>query len=254
MYDFNILTINTPVVKASMKNQGIALVRGKPQIYHKAFDITEFIGEHLAGIRGVNSAHYEPICFGKYGRALSNLKRDNGIINVRVGSYDFKGKDSKYYPGIFGYSPESWYMWLDSCVDDVNRQAFIDEHLEMYALDTFMGQYDRMHNTIYEIRPNGECHLGPLFDYESSLKVENSGKIVDYITAFHKFTLISDYHSLINEFPQFAEMLRSYYDVDLVKEIVKMSEERGFDLSNFDLEPYKEFNEASHKKLELILK
>ena len=38
MYDFNVLTINTPVVRASMKNDGIALVRGKPEIYYKSFD------------------------------------------------------------------------------------------------------------------------------------------------------------------------------------------------------------------------
>ena len=48
MQDVEILTINTPVVKATMKNEGIAFVKGMPEVYHKEFDITEFIGEQLA--------------------------------------------------------------------------------------------------------------------------------------------------------------------------------------------------------------
>ena len=254
MYDFNVLTINTPVVRASMKNAGIALVRGKPEIYYKSFDITEFIGEQLASIRGVNSAHYEPICFGRYKKALSNIKRDNGIINIKVGSYDFKKDDYQYIGRVFGYFPEGWNMWLEKCVDDDNRLAFINEHLEMYALDTYMGQYDRDHNTIYEVRSSGELHLGPMFDYEGSLRIDSNGKLPDYCTYFHKFSLIDDYHKLMGQYPQFKDMLKSYYDVDLVKQIICMSEKRGFDLSEFDFEPYKEFDEASHKKLELILK
>ena len=55
MKEFEILTINTPVIMATMKNPGIALVKGMPEVYHKEFDITEFIGEKLAEIRNVRS-------------------------------------------------------------------------------------------------------------------------------------------------------------------------------------------------------
>ena len=53
MYDFEILTTNTPVVRARKKNDSIALISGKPKIYHKSFDITEFIGEELANKREI---------------------------------------------------------------------------------------------------------------------------------------------------------------------------------------------------------
>jgi hypothetical protein len=49
-------------------------------------------------------------------------------------------------------------------------------------------------------------------------------------------------------------MLSSYLDVDLVEQIKRMAQNKQFDLSGFYLEPYRRFDEASHKKLELILK
>ena len=97
MYDFNVLTINTPVVRASKKNDSIALVNGKPQIYHKLFDITEFIGEELANIRGIESVHYFPVCFSNYKRLISSDDDRKKSKNIRVGSYDFKKKNHKYY-------------------------------------------------------------------------------------------------------------------------------------------------------------
>ena len=161
--------------------------------------------------------------------------------------------DYKYYSGV-GYIPDSWEDWLKKCIDDNNRMSFINEHLEMYALDTYMGQYDRLYNTIYEFRPNGELHLSKLFDYESSLYLDADGTVPNYITGFHKFSSINDYHKLINKYPQFEVMLRTYCDVDLVEVINQMCLKRGFNQNFLDFDKFKRFEEASQKKLELILK
>lgn len=253
MYDFEILTTNTPVVRARKKNDSIALIKGKPQIYHKSFDITEFIGEELTNIRGVESVCYFPICFGNYKRILSCENDYKKIKNIRVGSYDFLKKDYKYYNKV-GYIPDSWEIWLEKCIDDNNRESFINEHLEMYALDTYMGQYDRLYNTIYEVRANSELHLSKLFDYEAALYLEDDGKLPNYITSFHKFSTIDDYHKLISKYPQFEGMLRAYCTVNLVEIINQMCVNRGFDQRFLDFDRYKRFDDSSHKKLELILK
>lgn len=45
---------DTPYVRANKINDRIAKYpcEGLPQIYHKEFDLHEFIGEEIAGIRG----------------------------------------------------------------------------------------------------------------------------------------------------------------------------------------------------------
>ena len=256
MSEFDILTINTPVIKASRKNSVIALVRGKPQIYHKEFDITEFIGEKLASIRGVKSVHYFPICFGNYRRSLLDSKVSNDRDNIRVGSYNFKLKGIKYVSSLYVhsyYSSQGLEHFANSCPTELNRLNLINEHLEMEALDTYMGQKDRRANIYYEYHLNGEIHLAPLFDYENSM-FELLKDEVYYSNDFHEYKCIDDYKRKIDIYPQFGEYLSSYMDVDLVRQIEAMALERGFDLTNFDLEPYKRFDESTHKKLELILK
>ena len=143
MKEFEILTINTPVVKAVMKNQGIALVKGMPEIYHKEFDITEFIGEQLAGIRGVRSAHYIPICFGEYKKCLASAKYGFDRGNIRVGSPSFKKDGILYVPS---FDVESYYRrrgfrdLVSLCPTEENALSLTNEHFEMEALDTYMGQ------------------------------------------------------------------------------------------------------------------
>ena len=75
-----------------------------------------------------------------------------------------------------------------------------------------------------------------------------------YENDFNFYRTIDDYKKMIDKYPQFGEMLSSYLAVDLVEQIERMAEMRQFDLSGFDLEPYRRFDESSHKKLELILK
>ena len=256
MKEFEILTINTPVVKATMKNQGIALVKGMPEIFHKEFDITEFIGEQLAGIRGVRSAHYIPICFGEYKKCLASAKYGFDRGNIRVGSPSFKKDGIKYVFSstmIYQVGGNDIDLLLGACPSLENKVQLADEHFEMEALDIYMGQTDRRSNIYYEIYPNGEIHLGPMFDYENSM-FDVLKEQVSYQSDFNYYGRIDDYRRMIDRYPQFGEMLKNYVDVCLTEQIESMAQTRQFDLSGFDFEPYKRFDEATHKKLELILK
>lgn len=256
MFDYNIVNFKTPVVRAKEKNSSIALVSGKPLIFHKVFDINEFIGEELASVRKLKTAHYFPVCLGNVKRCLGS---DNIAVKqskYRVGSYDFKQdgvvyKTSSQLPYYF--DRDSFDILLEKCRDDENRKEFLNDYLEMMGLDIFMGQTDRGGNIFYEFHPNGEVCLSPIFDYEASFDDEYFS-IAGYVNDFFRCLTIVDYKNLILKYPELEGMLKSYEDVCLEEVIVKMAKERGFVLNDFDIDPYKKFDEASHKRLEKILK
>ena len=45
MHDFEVIREDTPVLIAKKRNEGFADLAGMPVIYHKDFDLNEFIGE-----------------------------------------------------------------------------------------------------------------------------------------------------------------------------------------------------------------
>ena len=254
MNEFFVLKKDTPHIRAKRISRGIAEYPGMPKIYHKEFDLHEFIGEELAGIRGVNSVHYFPVLFDDIDNVL---KLDNGFEKtefVRVGSFDFKKPGIKYSTGPDLPHYEDFYTFndiLDLCPTKKNREELINELLEIYGLDIYSGQTDRPGNIFYEFHPNGEIHTSKLFDYEWSLDED----LKDYYVAdFHIFRSIAAYQKLIKDYPQFEGILRSYLDVDLESIINKMARSRHFDLRGFDMDAYKRFDEVSHKRLEKILK
>ena len=78
---------------------------------------------------------------------------------------------------------------LKRCPTEENRNALTDEHLEMEALDTYMGQKDRKANIYYEFHPNGEIHFGPLFDYENSM-FELLKDDINYLNDFNEYSIL----------------------------------------------------------------
>ena len=176
--------------------------------------------------------------------------------NIRVGSPSFKKAGIKYIFSssmIYRVGGNYFENLLGACPSLENAVQLSDEHFEMEALDVYMGQHDRRSNIYYEVYPNGEIHLAPMFDYENSMFDALKESVV-YESDFNSYRTIDDYRRMIDRYPRFGEMLSSYVDVDLVKQIEEMAKIRKFDLSGFDLEPYKRFDDESHKKLELILK
>lgn len=245
---------DTPYVRAKKINDRLAEYPGMPVIYHKEFDLHEFIGEEIAGIRGVNSVHYYPILFDDVENIL-NIKNEIARTRlIRVGSFDFKKPGVRYSTGPDLPHYEDFYTFeelLDLCPTEKNRLELTNELLEIYGLDIYSGQTDRPSNIFYEFHPNGEIHMSKLFDYEWSLDEDLKEY---YVADFHIFRTISAYQKMIRDYPQFEGILRSYLDVDLEKLINKMARSRRFDLTGFDMDSYKRFNEESHKRLEKILK
>lgn len=255
MYEYSILTKKTPIVCATKRNSSIAEMPFMPEIYHKEFDVTEFIGESLAGIRNVKSTHYFPLSFA----GLRDIEKGKVAFNndtIRVGSYDFREANKAYLvePTLtLGMRDKSFERVLDLCSSSENREEFLKENLEMFGLDIYMGQQDRPLNCYYVYDACGEYHLGPLFDYEESLKLLDADDY-EYRNDFVAFNDITDYQEMMVKYPMFEEILRSYLDVDLASTIKLMCLTRNFDVNGLDLDSYKRFDEQSHKRLEKILK
>lgn len=228
-------------------------------IYHKDFDITEFIGEKLASIRGIRSVHYFPGCFGDKKQILQGGKNYKERC-IRTCSFEFKKESSKYFSSLSLYNipmakGNHWKFLLNNCKDYENMDEFTNEVLELMALDIYMEQRDRNHNIMYEKSCDGELHLAPAFDYECSF-YENEDYVGPYLyqNDLGDFCCEEDYWCFMEKYPQFREMLSAYLDVDLEKEIREMFDERGFSIKNFDLDFYKRCDERNHKRLEIILK
>ena len=254
MHDFEVIREDTPVLIAKKRNEGFADLAGMPVIYHKDFDLNEFIGEELAGIRGIRSVHYYPVLFDSKENTFKIRNFFDKCMAIRVGSFDFKEPGVKYFTGPnlpiyddFGTFDDL----LEMCPSDKNREELLNELLEVYGLDIYSGQMDRPNNIYYEFHPNGEIHMSKMFDYEQSFD-EIFGE--HYVADFHIFRTIEDYQKFIIKYPQFEEILRSYLDVDLERVILKMACSRKFDLSRVDMDGYKRYDEIAHKKLEKILR
>lgn len=254
MHDFEVINHNTPFVFAKKKNEGIATFSNMPIIYHKDFDINEFIGEELASVRGVRSVHYFPVLFDSIENSMKISNYFDKCLAIRVGSFDFKEDDVIYATGTnlpFYGKENDFDLLLSMCLDDDNREVFIDELLETYALDIYSGQMDRPNNIYYEFHPDGEVHVSRMFDYEQSFE----GDLGDsYTSDFHIFRDISDYQEFMIKYPSLKDKLRSYLDVDLERIIKRVASSRRFDLSKIDMDKYKRYDEEAHKKLEKMLK
>ncbi len=254
MHDFDVINDSTPVIFAKKKNDGIATISGLPDIYHKDFDLTEFVGEELASVRGVSSVHYFPLLFEERQKVFAIKNYFDKCLAIRTGSFDFKKEGVQYLSSrdlFHGDGERSLELLLSLCPNDQNREEFLDELLELYALDIYCSQTDRPNNIYYEIREDGSIHVGKIFDYEQSFD-STFGEY--YASDFHLFDSIDDYQEFMVKYPMLKDKLTTYLDVDLEKIVRKMGYSRRFDLSSCNMDNYKRFGEESYKKLEKILK
>lgn len=255
MRKYILLRKNTPVTYALKKNDAIAYYPGSRDIYYKDLDITEFIGEELANIQGVRAVHYFPLCLGRKNSYLVDSPKFD-IRSVKIGSFDLKDENVIYKTApelSFYYEKDGFLQLLDRCPSDQNREQFIDENLKMFALDIYMCQMDRGSNIFYEFHPNGDIHLSPCFDYEWAL-FKNHALEELYTSDFFQFESLDDYHDLMIRLPQFKDYLKKYLDISLERVVSDMFKKRKFNLQAIDMDFYKDFDEATHKRLEKILK
>lgn len=250
---FDHLTSDTLITVADYRNDSVATIPNKKRIFYKDFDINEFIGEKLADRRNIKTNHYFLLSFleGLGEKKYKDIMSDYGSekIPIKIASFDFEVDQDqclRYY---------NFEEILEFCPTKKNREEFTKEVLEMFALDTYMGQVDRMrYNYMIQVDSNFDIHLGPLYDYECSLNIDYLDDKAIYKNTLHKLDTIMDYKNTIDKYEYFYECLKSYLDVDLCSVIQDVFDDRKLDITGLELDKYKRFEEISQKLLSKILR
>lgn len=225
------------------------------EVYFKSFSINEFIGQRLASIRKLRSNKYflvlpgEDVGVYKYG----DLNLENAQ-DIKIGSYNFQRNGYDYdFIYEYGFGPDCMEDILDLCPNNENRNELLHEILELFALDIFMEQDDRSEeNLMFEKDKLGNIHLAPIFDYELSL--EYNADLGAYLNPIHCFIIQDHYREFFYKYPEFYDMLETYLDVDLMKEVKKAFQFKKLDYRNVDLSCYKIFEEKKKEQLGKILR
>lgn len=237
------------------------VVYSEKKIYWKCFSVNEFIGEALAKKGNIRTSNYFFIAFSneERKRPFINSRRYYDKLDLNVGSYDFKEDGKRYYSltkfgGLNGFNAfDEFHDILKCCPNDENKRQLTNEILEMFALDIYMAQKDRWGaNVMIEVDSNNQIHLAPLFDYTLSFD-KSSLKQMKYTNDLYVLDTKEDYEKLMEEFPNFSEILSSYQSVDLLKVIEEDFDDRKLNFSKFNFDRYKDFEEATQKRLRKIL-
>lgn len=158
------ITRNTEIVFAKNDLVYGNIVYSEKNIYWKCFSVNEFIGEALAKKRNIRTSNYFFIAFSdkKRKRPFINSSKYYDKLGLNVGSYDFKEDSKEYYSltkfgGLKGFNIfDEFHDILSCCPTDENRRQLINEILEMFELDIYMGQKDRCgYNVILEVDGTG---------------------------------------------------------------------------------------------------
>lgn len=222
-------------------------------VFSKYFAGNELVGEQLAKLRNLRTVEYfltmENETFGKtfYGELES---KNSG--KLKISSYDFRKQDCNYLRCTrLGIYEDGFLYLLELCPSKKNRIELTNELLELFALDTYMGQDDRFYyNMLFEIDCNNNIHLAPIFDYEVSFM--NNSAI--YLNTLKSFPDVDSYRRFLEKFPQMAEMLKFYLDVNLSDEIKNILEAKKLDYSNVNFKFYEDYASERCKIISKILK
>ena len=228
-----------------------------PELFIKDFNHAEFVGEDICSIKRLRCAHYFIVGCGMYD--LKKVRRYGDITHsyrYGIASYDFRDP-SKDYVSLADYkikSRDRFHSMLDKTVSRKNREELCHDMLEMLALDIFMGQDDRTeNNVIFEIDKDHNIRLAPYFDFEYSL---NPSLIGNRIQGQTKLLDLNDYKKIrdfIKSYPEFADILKSYLDIDLCDSISRAYRQRDLKLPNEKWQFYEEFEDNRQKVIKKII-
>lgn len=257
----NCISEDTKINICHPKTIGIAQGNRNKDIYYKRFNFNEFIGEKLANKKKIKTNHYFLTYIdmkleseiGQFSYSSINKQYIKGGFNLQIGSYNFRENGIEYYslPNLIDLEKDNIWNLLNCCPLDENKCQLLNEILEMFALDVYMGQKDRNHwNFIFEKYDNN-IHLGPLYDYEYSFgRIDDN---ISYKNPLYNFCCTDDYEILYNIFPQFLDNLKFYEKLDLISIIDEIGTELKLNLKNSDIEYYKSQEELSQKVLQKII-
>lgn len=248
------------------KKKRFSLIRKQPKndikIFRKDFNHAEIIGEAICGIRNLRCAHFFLIGEGYTNRphwdTYSRIGRQG--VFVRLGSYDFRDMENHEYFKIVETGKRGSRAYLEDIIEmaptDENRCELMDEIEELFALDTFMGQTDRIwSNVLFERnKKTKEIHLAPIYDFEYSLKRGYMDSRAIYENLLHPFRTKEDYIAFIEEHPEFAEKLKSYLDIDLEELVRRSYRSKGLRVPESKFAFYREFADERKQFIRSITK
>ena len=227
-------------------------------IYRKDFNHAEFVGEELCEIRKLKCAHY--FLIGETGSPTQRLVRYGDVsqrgYQIKLGSYDFKKAGYEYFDlnsfcTARGDYPNRLEKILGMAPNQKNRMELLEEIEEMFALDIYMGQTDRIPSNIMFQRNilTREIHLAPLFDFQYSLKLGYLLEKNIYDNSLFSMEDMESIKNFLKDHPEFFEKLESYLKVDLAEVVRSSYYGRGLKVPE---EKYPYFREFDKNRKELI--
>ena len=260
------LTSDTRIVlmKPETQKKRFSFFKDKEKkIYRKSFNHAEFVGEGLCDIRKLNCARSFLIGEGYYkvNRVAKYGEMNPSDYQLKLGSYDFKEPGYEYFdlqslPEDRIHYPNALSQVLDMVPSEENRRELLEEIEEMFALDFYMAQTDRIpSNIMFQRNPSThEIHLAPIYDFEYSLK----SMFTDY-TYYYDNALCSMYNEkkvreFIKEHPEFEEKLASYLGVDLADVIRWSYGSKGLRVPDDKYPYYQEFDKQRKELIRTVLR
>lgn len=255
----NIYLIKGKYIKLD-ENNHICAEKTDKKIYIKNFNSTEFIGEELCHIKNIPSAHYFLVGIN-YSHHRNQFKKYSKLndqsISIKLGSFDFKKDGLNYFkiPYDLCNNPNTLEKTLSLCPNKEKRNELLDEIIDMFALDIYMGQQDRNEsNIMFYQDKNNYIHLAPLYDFEFSLNNALYSSKFLYDNDLYKFKDINTIKEFISSHERLKYELESYLDINLLEIARKSYNERDLKIPSVIEEHYTSFDHIQKKLIKRIVK
>lgn len=202
--------------------------------YLKYIDtLSEFIGEKIADLLDLRTAHYIPV------------RKDNNIL---VASQNFKYMDYKYLYAneLFRLIPK------EELLEDREYESVRENILKMFSLDIYMRQLDRCEaNIIFEMNQKGRIALAPVYDYAFSFYTSYYNK---YDNAIEDIVLEKqNFYNLTNKYPNLYEYMLRVLNLDIEKILLDICDDFDFELTSETKDFYLGEDETSKKLIKKVL-
>ena len=254
------LTDDTRVLLIGKNRFPFFIKKEDPKIFRKNFNHAEFIGEELCSMKEIPCVHFFLVSDGIFSSNQTTTYRifKKFPSQIDIGSYDFKKNGYEYFHIVHsGISSKTDCLvpLLEMAPNNQNREELLDEILNMFALDTYMGQIDRFQtNIIFERNPKTkEIHLAPLFDFEYSLKSSYLDTESIYLNPIHPFYTIQDFRKFLEKYPHFKEKLESYLSIKLVDAACYAYQAKGLVMPSCKLPFYHDFDKRQKRLIRKII-
>lgn len=249
------------LVKPDDGKKKISLIKPKEKkMYRKNFNHAEFVGEQLCGLRNLKCAHY--FLIGEGHLQVNRVARYGELrpswYEFKLASYDFKEPMHQYFDlDSFeiprGDYPNALAAVLSMAPNEKNRKELMNEIEEMFALDIYMGQTDRIpSNIMFQRNMLGEIHLAPLYDFQYSLKGGYGKPSCIYDNALFPMKNKKQMKEFLQEHPEFVGKLEEYLDMDLTEAVRWGYRAKGLKVPEPKFEYYRQFEEERKELIKNI--